>query len=220
MKREFMIERNGKAFCLYAGLLDMAHSYGLKSIVTELVQIPEESNRQTAIVRAIVTLENNGIERVFTGIGDAAPDNVAAAMRTCLVRLAETRAKARALRDAVNIGVAAIEELSEEDSAETMPGKALNVGSLRVSRSSSNQKASKTSAHSTRETSLPAGLRTEEQVKAITSICKHKGLDVDTVVRERFEAVGLDTLTGAQAGDLIRSLTSHTGRHSVEAKEG
>jgi hypothetical protein len=37
MKKEFIVERQGKAFVLYAGLLDLAHQNGLKSIRTELV---------------------------------------------------------------------------------------------------------------------------------------------------------------------------------------
>jgi hypothetical protein len=111
--KEFVIERQGKEFVLYAGLLDLAHRAGLRSITTELVQIPTEANKNVAIVRAVVRMTGNkeGEERIFTGLGDADPTNVASAMRTCLLRLAETRAKARALRDAVNIGVAALEEL-------------------------------------------------------------------------------------------------------------
>ena len=115
MRKEFMVERQGKTFCLYAGLLDMAHEKGLQSIKTTLIQIPHESNERTAICSAEVTLLVEGVEKIFTGIGDAAPKNVAPAMQNCLIRMAETRAKARALRDAVNISVAAFEELGEEE---------------------------------------------------------------------------------------------------------
>lgn len=114
MKKEFLVERQGKQFVLYAGLLELAHEKGLVSITTSLLQVPEEENGNTAIVTAIATLDRDGKTLSFTGIGDAAPNNVAPAMRTCLLRMAETRAKARALRDAVNIGVAALEELGEE----------------------------------------------------------------------------------------------------------
>lgn len=115
MRKEFVKERNGKSFVLYAGLLDLAHERGLKSIVTTLVQIPCEENHRVAICTATAVM-GDGV--VFTGIGDAAPNNVAPAMQTCLIRMAETRAKARALRDAVNIGTAAMEELGPEGAAE------------------------------------------------------------------------------------------------------
>lgn len=114
MKKEFMVERQGKSFVLYAGLLAMAHEAGLKSIHTDLIQVPSEANNRVAICTATVILEKDGVERTFTGIGDAAPNNVAPAMQTCLMRMAETRSKARALRDAVNVGVAAFEELGDE----------------------------------------------------------------------------------------------------------
>lgn len=121
MNKEFLIERQGKTFVMYAGLLDLAHERGLHSIETELLQIPTADNKFVAIAKAtiVVLCAENGL-CTFTGIGDAAPDNVTPAMRTCLIRMAETRAKARALRDATNIGVSAFEELAEEDNA---PGK-------------------------------------------------------------------------------------------------
>lgn len=115
MRKEFLIERQGRTFCLYSGLLDLAHQQGLQSIQTSLVQVPSEANKGVAIVTAIVTMERDGVVRFFTGIGDAAVNNVAPAMVNCLIRMAETRSKARALRDAVNIGVAAFEELGDED---------------------------------------------------------------------------------------------------------
>lgn len=111
VKREFLIDRQGKQFVLYAGLLDLAHSQGLRAIRTRLVQVPSEDNNQVAIVAAEVETERG----LFSGIGDASPANVSRAMLTATIRLAETRAKARALRDAVNVGVAALEETGEEE---------------------------------------------------------------------------------------------------------
>jgi hypothetical protein len=118
VRKEFLVERQARTFCLYAGLLDLATQQGLKTIRTELIQIPSEDNNRVAICAATVTVERDGVERVFSGLGDAAPNNVAPAMQTCLLRMAETRAKARALRDAVNIGMAALEELGDEDAPE------------------------------------------------------------------------------------------------------
>jgi len=109
MKREFVINRHGKDYVLYAGLLDEAHQHGLSAIKTELVQIPSAQNGNVAICVAEVTTEKG----TFTGIGDADPTNVNRQVANALIRLAETRAKARALRDAVNVAMVAIEELAE-----------------------------------------------------------------------------------------------------------
>ena len=55
--------------------------------------------------------------RRFTGIGDASPANVSPRLVPSLIRFAETRAKARALRDATNVGMVALEELDHEEEA-------------------------------------------------------------------------------------------------------
>ncbi len=117
MKKEFIVNRQGKDFVLYAGLLDQAHREGLKRISTELLQAPSGDNGQMAICRAEVETEKG----TFSGIGDASPDNVGRLIAAHTIRMAETRAKARALRDAINVGVTAFEELGdvEEDSGET-----------------------------------------------------------------------------------------------------
>ena len=114
MRDEFLITRQGKQYVLFAGLLDEAHSLGLKGIDTDLIQIPDESNGHVAIVKATAEMDD---ERHFTGIGDASPDNVGRNIAPHLIRMAETRAKARALRDAVNVGATAMEELSDGDDA-------------------------------------------------------------------------------------------------------
>lgn len=118
MRDEFLITRQGKQYVLFAGLLDEAHSRGLKGIDTDLLQVPDEANGNMAIVKATVEMEDG---RAFSGIGDASPNNVGRAIAPHLIRMAETRAKARALRDAVNVGATALEELSDGDDAPPAP---------------------------------------------------------------------------------------------------
>ncbi|MDQ3237145.1 MAG: hypothetical protein M3397_11995 [Actinomycetota bacterium] len=110
MREEYMIERQGKRFVLYAGLLEEAHERGLRSIETELLQVPGAENGEVAIARAVVRTEDGK----FSGIGDASPANVNRQIAPHIIRMAETRAKARALRDAINVGVTAFEELGED----------------------------------------------------------------------------------------------------------
>lgn len=114
MRDEFKIVSHGKLYVLYAGLLAEAHSSGLKEIDTELLQVPGTANGDTAIVRARVAMEGGGF---FCGIGDASPRNVGRAIAPHLMRMAETRSKARALRDAPNIGTLAFEEMGETERA-------------------------------------------------------------------------------------------------------
>jgi hypothetical protein len=123
VREEYMIERQGKRFVLYAGLLEEAHSRGLRSIETELLQVPGGENGEVAIVRATVRTEDGK----FTGIGDASPENVNRTIAPHVIRMAETRAKARALRDAINVGVTAFEELGGEDGGEVVDGSSQQV---------------------------------------------------------------------------------------------
>jgi len=126
VKKEFIVNRQGKDFVLYAGLLDQAHREGLKRITTTLLQAPTSENGHLAICHAEVETEKG----TFTGIGDACPENVGRMIAMHSVRMAETRAKARALRDAINVGVTAFEELGEveEDPSDTGAGLARYQG--------------------------------------------------------------------------------------------
>lgn len=133
MKDEFIIQRNGKPFVLYAGLLNEAHDRGLKGIDTELIQAPTEENGQVAVCKATVEMEDG---RKFSGIGDASPQNVGRNIVPHIIRMSETRSKARALRDAVNVGMASIEELSDDDgpaTATTKPVTPLRRGAQQAS---------------------------------------------------------------------------------------
>jgi hypothetical protein len=117
VKSEFLINHRGKTYALYSGLLDEAHSKGLHSIDTLIVQPPNEQNGNVAIVFAKVTMDTDSDpadRRYFTGYGDASPENVGRNIAPHLLRMAETRAKARALRDAINVGIVAFEEMGGE----------------------------------------------------------------------------------------------------------
>ena len=129
MREEYMIERQGKRFVLYAGLLEEAHKKGLRSIETELLQVPGVENGEMAIVKAVVRTE----EGKFGGIGDASPDNVGRNIAPHIIRMAETRAKARALRDAINVGATALEELGGDEGATSeVPGRQEEPGRAQV----------------------------------------------------------------------------------------
>lgn len=91
----------------FKGLLSLAHDEGVREVQTKLLQIPDEGNGRTAIVHATVLTRRGS----FTGIGDASPQNVNRRIAPHVIRMAETRAIARALRVAVNIGEVSIEEL-------------------------------------------------------------------------------------------------------------
>jgi len=105
--KEQLVNRQGKDFVLYAGLLDAAHRNGLSRITTTMVESPRAENKWTAIVSARVQVPWG----IYDGLGDANAENVGRMIAPHIVRMAETRAKARALRDALNVGMAAVEEL-------------------------------------------------------------------------------------------------------------
>ncbi len=94
----------------YRKLLEAAHAEGLKSVDTTVLQFPTRETRETAVVRATVTTSQG----TFTGLGDAAPENVPEKLRSALVRVAETRAICRALRGALCVPYVAVEELGDK----------------------------------------------------------------------------------------------------------
>jgi hypothetical protein len=118
VKREFLFDRQGKTVVLYAGLLDLAHERGVKAIRTTMLQAPSEQNGSVSIFKAVVELEDG---RCFEGTGDASPTNVGRNIIPHALRMAETRAKARALRDALNINAVSAEELGDDDEPPRQP---------------------------------------------------------------------------------------------------
>jgi hypothetical protein len=94
----------GKPFVRYAGLLAMAHERGLQKLEATFVNVTDA----LAVAQATATFQDG---RRFVESSDATPENVHFGVRPHFARLALTRAKARALRDALNIGICAVEEL-------------------------------------------------------------------------------------------------------------
>ena len=110
LDESFIKKIDDKDFVLYSGLLDVAHQKNLISVDVELIQYPSDENKNTAICKATVKTIDG---KVFSDIGDANPQNCNSKVGRHLVRMASTRAKARAFRDMDNIGMTSLEELGD-----------------------------------------------------------------------------------------------------------
>lgn len=126
--KDWIVSLGGKQYATWPWVLDEAHKRGLFGTKTELVQIPSEENGHCAIIKATAffgpaTVGEDGAATAaaFEAYGDASPKNVNSKVATALIRMAETRAKGRALRDACNIGMTLKEELGP-DTDEQRPG--------------------------------------------------------------------------------------------------
>jgi hypothetical protein len=93
-------------FIQYAGLLAMAHEQGLTELAAAFISVTPE----LALAVAHACFADG---RRFWDASDATPTNVHERVRAHFPRVALTRAKARCLRDALNISMIAVEELEE-----------------------------------------------------------------------------------------------------------
>ena len=105
--RPYVLYLHGKPFIRYAGLLILAHERGLVQLTARI----EFHSDSLVLASATATFENG---KLFTEWADATPENVGFQVRPHWIRLALTRAKARCLRDALQIGIVALEELADE----------------------------------------------------------------------------------------------------------
>lgn len=118
LDERFLVKLQGKEFVLYSGLLDLAHQRGLSRMEVEVIQNPTADNGMEAICRATAeSLTGN----VFSDVGDANPKNTNRAVALHILRMASTRAKARVLRDMVNVGMTSLEEIC--DIEDVIPGQ-------------------------------------------------------------------------------------------------
>ncbi len=191
-----------KEVVTYQGLLSKAHDEGLKAVRTSLLQIPSEDNSRTAIAKAEVETEKG----CFEAIGDASPESVTSFLTPHLIRMAETRAKARALRDAVNVGVVSFEELDGDDlnARETDLGLGAPSATPRSARSPAaprgNGYASGNGA---------ADIMTEGQRRYLFRLMAVRGLvkeAAEEALKDLLRVDRLATATKARASEVIDSL--------------
>jgi hypothetical protein len=105
--KPFIVTLHGKPFVQYAGLLFLAHERGLVSLKAHFISVTPE----LALAEAEATFTDG---KTYGECADSTPQNVGATVRAHFPRIALTRAKARVLRDALKIGIAALEELDGE----------------------------------------------------------------------------------------------------------
>ena len=182
MDKKYVVSISGKEHVTYDGLLDEAHQRGLTGIAVEVVQQPREENAWTTICTAMASFSNG---THFSEIGDANPKNCNSKIAVHSIRMAATRAKARALRDALNIKGAALEELGGEDFHPAAPAKP---------------------APAKPATSAAPGLVTEAQLKRLYAIVRETGIKTDLMKDAIKQRWGLDSskdLTKAQYDELV-----------------
>jgi len=200
-----------KEVVTYQGLLSKAHDEGLQRVATRLVQVPTDDNGRTAIAKALVETKKGR----FEGIGDATPENVNAFIVPHLIRMAETRAKARALRDAVNIGVVSFEELDGDG----FPPEASDLGSGAPQAPASTPAQRGNGRGSARSGPVPGNgngsTMTEAQRRYLFRILAGQGLANDAAhdyLKEHFEVESLAAVTKQQATEAIDHLLKEAPR--------
>lgn len=142
VEEKFIVKLQGKDFILYNGLVDVATKEGLLAIDVELLQTPDKENNMTAIARATAKTK----DKTFTDIGDASPSSVSKMLIPHIIRMAATRAKARALRDLTNMGMTAVEEMMDEEERPVTNKYKANVPTSNGPAKSSDYKCSDCSA--------------------------------------------------------------------------
>jgi hypothetical protein len=102
--QEFLVQIHGKPYIRFIGLLHIAHQRGLVSLKAEFTNVTP----QLALARAVATFADG---RVFEEAADSMPENCGKEVRPHWPRMALVRAKCRALRDALDLDLCAVEEV-------------------------------------------------------------------------------------------------------------
>ena len=221
----------GKEFVKYPGLLDLGHQKGIASIEVDIVQMPSKENDNFAVCRATIT---SRIGESFIDVGDASPANTNSKVSKHLLRMASTRAIARALRSYTNIGMTCLEELSdindaknngeEHDNPKPNSKTAKKTGAnpkkktdTKASDPKTDEKTNPPTDETTTEkdaadknptkTNSSAGM-SEAQKRAIYNLSRRRGISVKQLEQMAADAYGseIENLTSSDASAFIRQL--------------
>ena len=112
--REFIVNLKGKQFPTYPGVLKAAMKAGLVELSSKVVQFPSAENGHTAVVEAMAVFSGpDGRDRIFSEVGDCDGSNCTPHIAPHKIRMASTRARGRCLRDALGLGIALAEEMTD-----------------------------------------------------------------------------------------------------------
>ena len=195
---DFIILIDEKPFIKYGGLVRIAHQTAEKKfngILTQtkhdLVQLPNKDNYYTAVIvveMSIRSLDTKEIICSFTGTGDASPDSVDPMIKPHLIRQAETRAIARALRIMTDVGMTAVEELGNFGEAR---------GSVYVNPDKANEEKPPKSAERAK---LEGELRDIKKAKGLSA----KALTNAITFYLKKEVASMDELSDIDIGNVIK----------------
>lgn len=222
LNEEFISNIKGKDFVLYAGLLDLGHQKGIRSIIVEALQYPTKENGMVAICRA--SLESK-LGEEYTEIGDANPGNVNKMVAGHILRLAATRAKARCLRDYTNVGITCLEEIGDINDVlgDEKPAKKAASKKAPAKKATSKKKTEAKSVE-TAESKKPeksgkekvsaddnendAPKMSEAQQRAIMNLSRRRGISTAKVENMAMESYNtpLENLSASDASTFIRQL--------------
>ena len=222
----FITKVEGKEFVKYPGLLDLAHQKQILSIEVDPLQFPTKDNGNVAICKATVVSK---MGETFSDLGDANPLNCSAKVAKHLLRMASTRAIARALRSFTNIGMTCLEEIGDfkdvEPAKQTRrtPPKKSNGNGDKGKAGSSEKKEAKpqskepvakpdekeepsTNSGNSEESTTPK--MSEAQKRAVMNLSRRRGISVEETEKmatEKYQ-VPLENLSSKQAAEFIRQL--------------
>lgn len=187
LDKQFITQFQGKDFVLYSGLLDLAHQKGILRINVDVEQFPTDENDYVAVCKAIVE-SVTGEE--FIEWGDANPKNVNRKVAAHILRMAATRAKARALRDFTNIGMTCMEELGgADDVEETPPAQQPPKSNPPAQPKPTQQKQNKTTKPVQMANKQTGKKPSLAQLKAIESLASRRGIKpemLENMSKEQF----------------------------------
>jgi hypothetical protein len=188
---------NGHWFITLSGLLRLASRRGCYGIRTSLQQKVSDPTLSRWVFKA--TVYKSGRSKGFVAHGDADPTNVGPLVRGAELRIAESRAIARGLRQALGIGLCSVEELGAFSS---QPRPSTN-------RSSSNGSHTCDGSSNGFSNGQP---RLRDQ---LCLLIRQFNLDPNLVKAYAADFCGTESLSGASR-ELVESFISHL---SLAAKE-